>query len=82
MRSKSTGPAIGGRFFFYFSPTGSACCSVGLTAAGRALREGALDIPPAVMSRLGMDVGELLALHGQLTAVIARTADEGARPGS
>jgi DNA-binding MarR family transcriptional regulator len=55
---------------------------VGLTPAGRALRERALDIPPAVMSRLGMDVDELLALHGHLTAVIARTAEEDGRPGS
>jgi hypothetical protein len=34
------------------------------------------------MSRLGMDVDELLALHGHLTAVIARTAEEDGRPGS
>jgi DNA-binding MarR family transcriptional regulator len=44
-----------------------------LTPEGRRLRERALAIPPAIMSRLGMDVASLKAVHAQLTEVIART---------
>ena len=46
---------------------------VALTPAGRALREQALNIPPAIMDRLGMDRAELEDLHTILTSVIART---------
>lgn len=45
-----------------------------LTERGRALREQALEVPPAIMARLGMDVDELRALHAALTEVIGRTA--------
>ena len=50
---------------------------VALTDAGRALREQALGIPPQVVDRLGMSMGELAALRDRLTEVIAavRTAD-------
>lgn len=44
---------------------------VDLTVAGRELRRSAMQVPPAVVARLGMDVGELEALHGALTTVIA-----------
>src|SRR3712207_6805851 len=44
--------------------------SIVLTTAGRALRERAERIPPAIVGRLGMDLGELEALHGVLTRVI------------
>ena len=44
-----------------------------LTPQGRALRELALGVPPAIMKRLGMDVDELRELHAVLTEVIART---------
>jgi MarR family transcriptional regulator, organic hydroperoxide resistance regulator len=47
--------------------------NLSLTAEGRQLRDRALAIPPAIMSRLGMDVGQLKAVHAQLTEVIART---------
>jgi DNA-binding MarR family transcriptional regulator len=47
--------------------------SVELTEAGRALRDEAEQIPYAVVSRLGMSVDDLMALHGALGAVIAAT---------
>lgn len=48
---------------------------VTLTPAGRRLRERALDIPPAIMARLGMSLSELTDLRDRLTDVIQRTAD-------
>ncbi|MEV6266229.1 MarR family transcriptional regulator [Kribbella sp. NPDC051936] len=45
--------------------------AVALTDKGRALREQALEVPPAVVERLGMDVDELMDLHARLTKVIA-----------
>ena len=45
-----------------------------LTPAGRRLRKQALDVPPAIMDRLGMEMTELKDLHRQLTEVIERTA--------
>ena len=44
---------------------------VALTDAGRALREQALGIPPQVVDRLGMSIGELATLRDRLTDVIA-----------
>lgn len=44
---------------------------VELTGAGRRLRAKAEKVPPAIVERLGMDVDELLDLHGALTRVIA-----------
>ncbi|UOQ56210.1 MarR family transcriptional regulator [Leucobacter allii] len=41
------------------------------TAEGRALRERALGVPPAVIERLGLPVERLLALRDELAAVIA-----------
>lgn len=50
--------------------------AVTLTGAGRALRKRALDIPPAVVGILGMELDELKSLHGALTRVItAATKD-------
>lgn len=45
--------------------------AVALTAKGRALREQALEVPPAIVDRLGMDIDELMQLHERLTRVIA-----------
>jgi len=45
--------------------------SVELTAKGMALREQALQVPPAIVERLGMSVDELETLHRALTRVIA-----------
>lgn len=45
--------------------------AVTLTERGRELRTAALEIPPAVVARLGMPVEELQALHVALTRVIA-----------
>jgi hypothetical protein len=48
---------------------------VALTPAGRKLRDRALDIPPAMMSRLDMSVEELREFHQRLTEVIRRAGD-------
>jgi DNA-binding MarR family transcriptional regulator len=45
--------------------------AITLTDSGRALREEALKIPPAVVQRLGMPLDELRTLHAALTRVIA-----------
>jgi DNA-binding MarR family transcriptional regulator len=52
--------------------------AVRLTPAGTALREQAERIPPAIVERLAMDLGELRELHGSLTEVIeaARRAQQ------
>ncbi|CAN3130548.1 MarR family transcriptional regulator [Mycobacterium sp. smrl_JER01] len=42
---------------------------VRLTEAGEALRQRALDIPPAVIARLGVDLTELEHLHDVLTRI-------------
>jgi DNA-binding MarR family transcriptional regulator len=47
--------------------------AVELTGQGRALRDRALAVPPAVVERLGMPIGELEALHASLTRVIEAT---------
>lgn len=54
---------------------------VTLTEEGRAMRERALAIPPAMMARLGMTVDELQGLHAVLSDIIARTADRSAGRG-
>jgi len=50
--------------------------AVTLTQKGRALREDAMNIPPAVVAKLGIQIDELQALHAALTRVIgaAQTA--------
>ena len=47
--------------------------AVELTDRGVALRERALQVPPAVVERLGMPIEELQALHASLTRVIEAT---------
>ncbi|MGD9606899.1 MAG: MarR family winged helix-turn-helix transcriptional regulator [Leucobacter sp.] len=48
------------------------------TEEGRALRERALDVPPAVIERLGLPVERLLALRDELAAIIAAVDRSGA----
>lgn len=45
--------------------------AVVLTEKGRALRDDALNIPPAIVERLGLPLDGLLELHTRLTQVIA-----------
>ena len=52
-------------------PRDERALAVTLTDAGRALRERAERIPAGIVERLGMDVGELAALHAALTEVIS-----------
>jgi MarR family transcriptional regulator, organic hydroperoxide resistance regulator len=49
-----------------------------LTAKGSALRRRALKIPPAVVERLGVDLGELEHLHEVLTRINAAAVAAGA----
>ena len=42
---------------------------IDLTQKGRALREDALNVPPSVVAKLGMSLGELEGLHGGLTTL-------------
>jgi len=57
-------------------PQDERALAVSLTAKGRALRDDAEAIPPAIVERLGMDVDELLELHRRLTEVIAAATRE------
>ncbi|MFD9735032.1 MarR family winged helix-turn-helix transcriptional regulator [Umezawaea sp. NPDC059074] len=50
--------------------------AVTLTAEGRALRERALKIPPAIVGKLDMSLDELRVLHTSLTRVIAAAHQE------
>ena len=52
-------------------PADERSLAVTLTAAGLALRAEAEKIPPAIVERLGMPIGELRDLHAALTRVIA-----------
>ena len=49
--------------------------AVVLTETGRALRDDAEKIPPAIVERVGMPIEELLELHRRLTEVIASVSD-------
>lgn len=42
---------------------------IGLTPKGGALREQALNVPPAVVAKLGMSLGDLEELHKGLTTL-------------
>jgi DNA-binding MarR family transcriptional regulator len=53
------------------NPHDERALAVELTAHGRALRRRALKVPPTIVERLGMDVGELQELQRRLTQVIA-----------
>jgi DNA-binding MarR family transcriptional regulator len=52
-------------------PDDERALAVVLTEKGRALRDDALAIPPAIVERLGLPLEELLELHTRLTQVIA-----------
>ena len=52
-------------------PRDERALAIALTDRGRALRQQAERIPAGIVDRLGMDLGELTALHGALTEVIA-----------
>ncbi len=52
-------------------PRDERALAVVLTDKGRALRDDAEAIPPAIVERLGLPLEELLDLHRRLTAVIA-----------
>jgi DNA-binding MarR family transcriptional regulator len=43
---------------------------VGLTDEGRQLRKEALEVPPAIVAKLGMELSELESLHRALTKLI------------
>lgn len=49
--------------------------AVGLTEEGRALREQALAIPPAIVERLGIPLADLEDLQRRLTQVIAAAGE-------
>jgi DNA-binding MarR family transcriptional regulator len=53
-------------------PADERVLQVTLTAAGRALRARAEQVPAAIVERLGVDVSELEELHVTLTRVIAQ----------
>jgi MarR family transcriptional regulator, organic hydroperoxide resistance regulator len=59
-------------------PEDERALQVALTPEGRKLRERAVEIPPAMMARLGMSVEELKDLHRRLTEVIGRATDTAA----
>ena len=54
--------------------------AVSLTAKGRRTRARAERIPPAIVARLGMSLGELEELRDGLTRVIAASRDERVSP--
>jgi len=54
--------------------------NVRLTPTGKTLRQQALNIPPAIMNRLGMITAELQQLHAIPTDVIANPRPAGAAP--
>jgi DNA-binding MarR family transcriptional regulator len=53
---------------------------IGLTQKGRALREQALNVPPAVVARLGMSLGDLEELHRGLTTLNDAARQAGVKP--
>ena len=53
---------------------------VDLTDKGRALREQALNVPPAVMAKLGTSLGELEELRDRLTALNEAARKAGVKP--
>jgi MarR family transcriptional regulator, organic hydroperoxide resistance regulator len=53
---------------------------VGLTPKGRALREDALRIPPTIVAKLGMSLGDLEDLHKGLTTINEAARRAGVKP--
>ena len=62
------------------NPHDERALAVGLTPKGRALRRKALNVPPAIVERLGMDLSELKELQRRLTQVIAAATAPPDRP--
>lgn len=57
-------------------PDDDRALAITLTQRGRELRAQALEVPPRIVETLGLDRGELEALHKALTRVIAATTVE------
>jgi DNA-binding MarR family transcriptional regulator len=53
---------------------------IDLTGKGRALRQQALNVPPTVVAKLGMSLGELEELHAGLTALNDAARRAGVQP--
>jgi DNA-binding MarR family transcriptional regulator len=53
---------------------------IDLTQKGRALREQALNVPPAVVAKLGMSLGDLQELHKGLTTLNEAARRAGVKP--
>ena len=53
---------------------------IDLTQQGRALREEALNVPPAVVAKLGMSLGDLEELHKGLTTLNEAARRAGVKP--
>jgi DNA-binding MarR family transcriptional regulator len=53
---------------------------IGLTEQGRALREQALNVPPAVVAKLGVSLGDLVELHKGLTELNEAARRAGVKP--
>jgi MarR family transcriptional regulator, organic hydroperoxide resistance regulator len=53
---------------------------VGLTEKGRALRQQALNVPPTIVAKLGMSIGELEELHRGLTTLNDAARRAGVKP--
>jgi DNA-binding MarR family transcriptional regulator len=53
---------------------------IDLTQKGRALREDALRVPPSVVAKLGMSLGELEELHKALTRLNEAARRSGVKP--
>ena len=53
---------------------------IDLTQKGRALREDALRVPPSVVAKLGMSLGELEELHKGLTSLNKAALRAGVKP--
>ena len=53
---------------------------IDLTQKGRALREQALNVPPAVVAKLGMSLGDLMELHQGLTELNEAARRAGVKP--
>jgi DNA-binding MarR family transcriptional regulator len=54
---------------------------IDLTPRGHALREQALNVPPAVVAKLGMSLGDLEELHKGLTTLNDAARRAGVKPG-
>jgi MarR family transcriptional regulator, organic hydroperoxide resistance regulator len=53
---------------------------IDLTEKGRALREQALNVPPSVVAKLGMSLGDLMELHKGLTELNEAARRAGVKP--